>query len=230
MDGDFKLTITYPSNFTLSESLSPTVTLTNEKVTSDKETILNDPIIKNNAQIFTDELTTPGYYTIKSIILSNEEKGTVATFNHENHNVEYCRTAQVCIISNVSQTILIDKDDDDKQEFMIPFVGLSKDTTAQTLKIQAGEHVLSDCSFDSGTKTIKKQSRIYCKLQPADLEALKGGEDRDKAISYPISFIPIGCEDHRIKTKITMEVVAGNYISLNRYSLVISLLFFFFFL
>ena len=218
MDGDFKLTITYPSNFTLSESLSPTVTLTNDKE-------LEDPIIKNNAQIFTDELATPGFYTIKSIILSDK-----TTFNHEKLNVEYCRTEKVCIISNVSQTILIDKDDDDKQEFMIPFVGLSKDTTAQTLKIQAGEHVLSDCSFDSGTKTIKKQSRIYCKLQPADLEALKGGEDRDKAISYPISFIPIGCEDHRIKTKITMEVVAGNYISLNRFSLVISLLFFFFFL
>lgn len=229
MDGDFKLTITYPSNFTLSESLSPTVTLTNEKVTSDKETILNAPIIKNNAQIFTDVLD-PGYYTIKSIILSDEEKGTVATFNHEKLNVEYCRTAQVCIISNVSQTILIDKDDDDKQEFMIPFVGISEPTTANTLKIQAGEHVLSDCSFDSGTKTIKEQSRIYCKLQPADLEALKGGEDRDKAISYPISFIPIGCEDHSITTKITMDVVAGNYISLNRFSLVISLLIFFFFL
>ena len=58
----------------------------------------------------------------------------------------------------------------------------------------------------------------------------EGGEDRDKAISYAFKFISKDCKDEVITTKITIDVVAGNYISLNRYSLLLSLLIFFFFL
>ena len=73
-------------------------------------------------------------------------------------------------------------------------------------------------------------STLYCELNDDIRSQLEGGEDRDKAISYAFQFISKECDKEVITTKITIDVVAGNYISLNRYSLLLSLLIFFFFL
>ena len=70
---------------------------------------------------------------------------------------------------------------------------------------------------------------LYCELNDDIRFQLEGGEDRDKAISYAFQFNSKEC-NKVITTKITIDVVAGNYISLNRYSLLLSLLIFFFFL
>lgn len=216
---DFQLTVTYPLNFTLSSTNSPTVTITNSVE-------LKNPNIKNNAQIFTDALNAKGNYTISSITING-----VDTFNFTSIQASYCYSPKGCIKSNVEQKILIDKDDNDKTEFTLQYVGREDTLKASSLSIRAGETVLSSCEFyNDSNSTAPEYNLIHCSLKETDLNALKGGEDRDKAISYPISFKVTECGTDYITTKITLDVVSGNYISLNRFSLIISLLIFFFIL
>ena len=73
----------------------------------------------------------------------------------------------------------------------------------------------------------KENHAIQCTFSSLELV---GGEDRDKAVSYKVTFKNKDCADQEISTKITLDVVSGNYISLNRFSLVISILIFFFIL
>ena len=105
---------------------------------------------------------------------------------------------------------------------------------------KCGDYTVADLSpkaFRNG-KTVELSSicfltssnyTLYCELNDDIRSQLEGGEDRDKAISYAFQFKSKEC-NKVITTKITIDVVAGNYISLNRYSLLLSLLIFFFFL
>lgn len=224
---DFQLTVTYPLNFTLSSTNSPIVKIKKLVPSPSEETALGDQNIKNNAQIFTDTLKDNGNYTISSVSFTG-----VDTFNFTSIQASYCHSPKGCIKSNVEQKILIDKDDNDKTEFTLQYVGRKDNTLkASSLSIRAGETVLSSCDFyNDSNSTAPEYNLIHCSLKETDLNALKGGEDRDKAISYPISFKVTECGPDYITTKITLDVVSGNYISLNRFSLVISLLIFFFIL
>ena len=179
---------------------------------------------KGSVQTWTikDQGLGVGYYKVSKI-----EDNSGKTFNHT-QITGYCQ-CECGIKSNVDQKVLIDKEDDDKQQFMLKLIGnCNHDTAAE----------LSPMAFGNG-KTVKlssicfltdSNSTLYCELNDIIRSQLEGGEDRDKAISYALQFISKECNEEVITTKITIDVVAGNYISLNRYSLLLSLLIFFFFL
>ena len=162
-----------------------------------------------------------GYYKVSKI-----EDNSGKTFNHT-QITGYCQ-CECGIKSNVDQKVLIDKEDDDKQQFMLKLIGDCKKYTVTELSPRAfrnGKTVeLSSICFLTDSN-----STLYCELNDDIRFQLEGGEDRDKAISYAFQFKSKEC-NKVITTKITIDVVAGNYISLNRYSLLLSLLIFFFFL
>ena len=179
---------------------------------------------KGNVQTWTvkkDQVLGVGYYEVSKI-----EDNSGKTFNHT-QITGYCQ-CECGIKSNVDQKVLIDKEDDDKQQFMLKLIGKCGDYTVADL---------SPMAFRNG-KTVElrnicfltdSNSTLYCELNDDIRSQLEGGEDRDKAISYAFQFNSKEC-NKVITTKITIDVVAGNYISLNRYSLLLSLLIFFFFL
>ena len=163
-----------------------------------------------------------GYYEVSKI-----EDNSGKTFNHTQITSGYCQ-CKCGIKSNVDQKVLIDKEDDDKQQFMLKLIGNCEGYTAADLSPMAFRNgktveLSSICFLTSSNYT------LYCELNDDIRSQLEGGEDRDKAISYAFQFKSKEC-NKVITTKITIDVVAGNYISLNRYSLLLSLLIFFFFL
>ena len=167
-----------------------------------------------------------GYYTV-SKIEDKSDQNNVKTFNHTQITSGYCQ-CECGIKSNVDQKVLIDKEDDDKQQFMLKLIGDCKKYTVTELSPRAFRNgktveLSSICFLTSSNYT------LYCELNDDIRSQLEGGEDRDKAISYAFQFKSKEC-NKVITTKITIDVVAGNYISLNRYSLLLSLLIFFFFL
>ena len=217
---DFALSITYPVNYTLDDLHNPTATfkLKNEDIKEDqfKRTI------NNNVQTWTfnNEIIDYGYY-----IISDIEDNDGKTFNYTQITSGFCYSA-FCIKSNVDQKILIDKDDDDKLSFRLNYVGNIKDYEKDLHLIASNSQTTHEFTT-ACTVFDEKNHAIQCTFSSLELV---GGEDRDKAVSYKVTFKNKDCADQEISTKITLDVVSGNYISLNRFSLVISILIFFFIL
>ena len=215
---DFALSITYPVNYTLDDSHDPTARfkLKNEIL---EETIFKSTI-NNNVQTWTfinANKRDYGYYTI-SHIKDKDEK----TFNYTQITSGFCYSA-FCIKSNVDQKILIDKDDDDKLSFRLNYVGNIPDYK-NNLHLFASNSQTTHNLTSACTVFDEENHAIQCTFSSLELV---GGEDRDKAVSYKVTFQNKDCADQEISTKITLDVVSGNYISLNRFSLVISILIFF---
>ena len=221
---DFALSITYPVNYTLDNLHNPIATfkLKNEIL---EETIFKSTI-NNNVQTWTfnneiNEIKRDyGYYTI-SHIEDNDKK----TFNYTQITSGFCYSA-FCIKSNVDQKILIDKDDDDKLSFRLNYVG-NIAGYKDDLRLIASNSQTTHVFTSACTVFDEENHAIQCTFSSLELV---GGEDRDKAVSYKVTFQNKDCADQVISTKITLDVVSGNYISLNRFSLVISILIFFFIL
>ena len=214
---DFALSITYPVNYTLDDLHNPTATfkLKNEDIKEDqfKRTI------NNNVQTWTfnNEIIDYGYY-----IISDIEDNDGKTFNYTQITSGFCYSA-FCIKSNVDQKILIDKDDDDKLSFRLNYVGEITDDKNDLHLFASNSQ--TTYNFTSACTVFDKENHaIQCTFSSLELV---GGEDRDKAVSYKVTFKNKDCADQVISTKITLDVVSGNYISLNRFSLVISILIFF---
>lgn len=225
---DFALSITYPVNYTLDGSHNPTATfkLKNEDIKEDQAKKIFKKTINNNVQTWTfnneiNEIKRDyGYYTI-----SNIEDKDGNTFNYTQITSGFCYSA-FCIKSNVDQKILIDKDDDDKLSFRLNYVGNIKDYEKDLHLIASNSQTTHE--FTSACTVFDEDNHaIQCTFSSLELV---GGEDRDKAVSYKVTFKNKDCADQVISTKITLDVVSGNYISLNRFSLVISILIFFFIL
>ena len=218
---DFALSITYPVNYTLDDSHDPTARfkLNNEDIQGDKF----KSSINNNVQTWTfinANQRDYGYYNI-SHIEDNDGK----TFNYTQITSGFCYS-EFCIKSNVDQKILIDKDDDDKLSFRLNYVGNIADYK-NNLHLFASNSQTTHNLTSACTVFDEENHAIQCTFSSLELV---GGEDRDKAVSYKVTFQNKDCADQVISTKITLDVVSGNYISLNRFSLVISILIFFFIL
>ena len=225
---DFALSITYPVNYTLDGSHNPTATfkLKNEDIKEDQAKKIFKKTINNNVQTWTfnneiNEIKRDyGYYTISHI-----EDDDKKTFNYTQITSGFCYSA-FCIKSNVDQKILIDKDDDDKLSFRLNYVGNIADYK-NNLHLFASNSQTTHNLTSACTVFDEENHAIQCTFSSLELV---GGEDRDKAVSYKVTFQNKDCADQEISTKITLDVVSGNYISLNRFSLVISILIFFFIL
>ena len=90
-----------------------------------------------------------GYYTV-SKIEDKSDQNNVKTFNHTQITSGYCQ-CECGIKSNVDQKVLIDKEDDDKQQFMLKLIGnCNHDTAAE----------LSPMAFGNG-KTVKLSSICF---------------------------------------------------------------------
>lgn len=225
---DFALSITYPSNYTLNSTNNPTVTFAINGTEVSPDVTFKSEMKNNNIQIWnTDNSETIpfGYYTVLSIKEIKDDN--TKSFNYKQITYGYCHS-NCCIKNNIEQKVLIDKDDKDKLIFMLNLDGDCtgyKDSDLEVTAVKGDKKILLGTSCKMNTTA----NFVTCSLTETDQATLIGGEDRDKAESYAIFFKSNECSD-LISTKITLDVVAGNYISLNRYSLVISLLIFFFIL
>ena len=197
--------------------------LKNEDIKEDQAKKIFKKTINNNVQTWTfinANQRDYGYYTISHI-----EDDDKKTFNYTQITSGFCYST-FCIKSNVDQKILIDKDDDDKLSFRLNYVGEITDDKNDLHLFASNSQ--TTYNFTSACTVFDEENHaIQCTFSSLELV---GGEDRDKAVSYKVTFKNKDCADQVISTKITLDVVSGNYISLNRFSLVISILIFFFIL
>lgn len=205
------ITLTYDANYNLTDN-----TTLKYKLGGSEETSFTTSIDKTNVWKYSDNETKTnldkGLYSLKEVKTADSQ----TTFDIPNNSF-FCYT-KCCLYSNKTETIYINKDDEDKKAFILNLFGSNCDDYSKPNKIklvssEQNKTIEDNCTVINNNKTV-----YYYKCNLTELE-IKGGSDEDKPISYKVHFIPNGCGDTSyIETHITVNVVSSSYIKLYRIS------------
>lgn len=137
------------------------------------------------------------------------------------------------LYSNTTETIYINKEDQDKTQFILNVFGSNCTDKTKPFSIRLSSPkknvtIENKCSIQNYSV-----SRDFLKCDLKDLTTIEGGDDEDKPNSYKVQFIANRCNNsvytndtNYTDTQITVNVVSSSIVKLQRVAFIFFLMLF----